>query len=115
MREQRGQEVMSRKPTRPKPAVEGKSDRPVPASKPGKRRLSFHEKHALATLPQQIATLQGRISRLQQRLGDPNLYARDREAFAEVSNSLAAAQRELTAAEEQWLKLEILREEIERQ
>jgi ATP-binding cassette subfamily F protein uup len=112
---QRGQEVVSRKPTRPKPAAEGKSARHAPASKPGKRRLSFHEKHALATLPQQIATLQSRIGRLQQRLGDPNLYARDREAFAEVSNSLAAAQRELTAAEEQWLKLEILREEIERQ
>jgi ATP-binding cassette subfamily F protein uup len=64
-------------------------------------------------LPPQIATLQERVGRLQQRLDDPHLYARDRAAFADISNSLAAAQVELASAEEKWLKLEILREEIE--
>jgi ATP-binding cassette subfamily F protein uup len=59
--------------------------------------------------------LQSRIRQLQQRLNDQNFYARDRAAFAEVSGSLAAAQLELFAAEEKWLKLEMLREEIERQ
>jgi len=112
---QRGQDVASRKPSRPKPAVDGRTARPAPEAKPGKRRLSFHEKHALETLPRRIAELQGRIAQLQQRLDDPNLYARDRAAFAEVSNSLAAAQHELAAAEETWLGLEILREEIEGQ
>ena len=78
--------------------------------------MSFHEKHALETLPRQIATLQGRIGQLQQRLDDPNLYARDRAAFAEVSGSLAAAQLELSlGGREKWLKLEIMREEIEGQ
>jgi ATP-binding cassette subfamily F protein uup len=110
---QRGQGVANGKPSRPKPAPDGK--RPAPESKPGRRRLSYHEKHALETLPRRIAELQGRIGQLQQRLDDPNLYARDRAAFAEVSNSLAAAQQELTAAEETWLGLEILREEIEGQ
>jgi ATP-binding cassette subfamily F protein uup len=108
---QRGQEVASKKPIRPK-AV-GKSSPPAPESKTAKRRLSFHEKHALETLPQQIAMLQGRIAELQRRLDDPGLYARDREAFGEISRSLAAAQLELGSAEEKWLKLEILREEIE--
>jgi ATP-binding cassette subfamily F protein uup len=112
---QRGQGVASPKPTRRKPAVDIRPARPAPDSKPGKRRLSFHEKHALETLPQRIAELQGRIGALQQRLDDPNLYARDRGAFADVSNSLAAAQHELATAEETWLKLEILREEIEGQ
>jgi ABC transport system ATP-binding/permease protein len=108
---QRGHEVASKRPIRPKTA--GKSAPPAPESKPGKRRLSFHEKHALVTLPQQIAMLQGRIGQLQQRLDDPTLYARDREAFEKVSHSLAAVQLELASAEERWLKLEILREEIE--
>ena len=44
---------------------------------------------------------------------DAGFYARDPKAFAETSASLAAAQAELAAAEEQWLELEILREEIE--
>jgi ATP-binding cassette subfamily F protein uup len=112
---QRGQGAASKKPTRPKPAGVGKSAQLAPEPKPGRRRLSFHEKHALETLPQQIAKLQGRIGQLQQRLDDPSLYARDRKAFAEVSNSLAAVQLELASAEEKWLKLEILREEIEGQ
>jgi ATP-binding cassette subfamily F protein uup len=110
---QRGQVVASRKPAPRKPAADGKSSRPASESKPGKRRLSFHEKHTLETLPQRIAALQGRIGELQQRLDDPNLYARDRTAFAQLSNSLAAAQHELTSAEDTWLKLEMLREEIE--
>jgi ATP-binding cassette subfamily F protein uup len=112
---QRGQGVAGKKNSRPKPAADGKSAPPAPEPKPGKRRLSFHEKHALETLPQQIATLQGRIGELKQRLDDPSLYARDRAAFAQVSESLAAAQRELTSAEDKWLQLEILREEIESQ
>ena len=86
---------------------------PPPAPKPGKRRLSFNEKHALETLPRQIASLQDRIRELQQKLDDPALYARDRQAFAQASTALAAAQHELSAAEERWLALEILREEIE--
>jgi ABC transport system ATP-binding/permease protein len=109
---QRGQGVASPKPVRRKPAVDVK---PAPEPKPGKRRLSFHEKHALETLPRRIAELQGRIGELQRRLDDPDLYARDRAAFAEVSDALAAAQHELAAAEDDWLKLEILREEIEGQ
>ncbi|HWF96824.1 MAG TPA: ATP-binding cassette domain-containing protein [Xanthobacteraceae bacterium] len=112
---QRGQAVASKKPPRPKPAVEGKATPPAGEAKPGRRRLSFHEKHALETLPRQIAELQGRCGQLQRRLADPNLYARDRGAFAQLSDALAAVQLELTSAEEKWLRLEILREEIEGQ
>jgi ATP-binding cassette subfamily F protein uup len=81
--------------------------------KPGKRRLSFHEKHALETLPEQIAALQANLRRLQDRLGDPGLYARDRQAFTQASEALSATQAQLAAAEERWLELEMLREEIE--
>ena len=77
-----------------------------------KRRLSFHEKHALETLPDAIATLQGKARALAARLADPSLYARDRAAFDETSAALATAQAELATAEEKWLELEILREKI---
>ena len=93
----------------------------VPKEKPArtaeptqrKRRLSFNEKHALETLPTIIASLQTKIHKLQQTLHDPDLYARDRARFDEASLALAHAQDELAAAEDQWLALEILREEIE--
>jgi ATP-binding cassette subfamily F protein uup len=110
---QRGQGIASKKTGGAKTAAVGKAAVPPPEARAGKRRLSFHEKHALETLPQQIAALQERIGALQRRLDDPHLYARDRAQFGEISHALAAAQLELAAAEEKWLQLEILREEIE--
>ncbi|MBO0758021.1 MAG: ABC transporter ATP-binding protein, partial [Bradyrhizobiaceae bacterium] len=83
-------------------------------SRPGKRRLSFHEKHALEALPGEIAALQAKVRANQDLLADPGLYARDRKAFEQASADLVAAQADLSAAEEKWLTLEILREDIER-
>jgi len=84
-------------------------------SPPQRRRLSFHQKHALETLPDNIAMLGEKVRDLQSRLADPNLYERDRKAFEETSVALTAAQSELASAEEKWLELELLREEIERE
>jgi len=89
------------------------STEPPRAAKAAKRRLSFHEKHALETLPGEIATLQESVRALHATFNDPGLYARDQKLFAETSARLAAAQAELAAAEERWLELEILREEVE--
>ncbi len=86
--------------------------KPAPA-KAARRRLSFHEKHALEQLPERIAALRTTIEDLHRRLDDPTLYARDRQAFDQASSALAAAEDELSAAEEKWLELEILREEVE--
>jgi ATP-binding cassette subfamily F protein uup len=108
---QRGADI--RRTPKAKAAGNGKSAPPAAASPSAKRKLSFHEKHALDTLPKQIATLQADIRRLQARLDDPTLYTRDRDAFTQTSGTLAAAQSELATAEEKWLALEILREEIE--
>src|SRR5690606_33414973 len=89
----------------------GHSAKPAPT--PGKRRLSFNEKHALETLPKSIEKLQAEIAKQQRRLDDPDLYARDRIAFDQASAALAKAQAELQQAEDRWLELEMLREEIE--
>jgi len=108
---QRGEDL-SREPDKPATPKESKEVKTPQPSTPGKRRLSFHEKHALETLPRTIAALQAKVRALRDRLDDPALYARDRKAFDEASAALAAAQAELTAAEERWLELEILREEV---
>ena len=107
---QRGADLTGKKIQRAKVAMPAKT---ASAPSPSKRKLSFHEQHALKTLPKLIATLQTTIRQLQQRFDDPALYARDPKAFAEASASLAAAQSQLAAAEEKWLELEMLREEIE--
>jgi ATP-binding cassette subfamily F protein uup len=86
---------------------------PSRAPKTGKRRLSFNEKHALDTLPGRITALTAEIATLQRQLDDPDLYARDPKAFARASAAVTEAQTALDAAEQNWLELEILREEIE--
>jgi ATP-binding cassette subfamily F protein uup len=79
---------------------------------PARRRLTFKDKHALETLPQTIAEFRAEIDKLQARLADPKLYGRDRAAFETATAALGELQRKIAAAEEQWLELEILREEI---
>jgi len=84
----------------------------VPGSRPAKRRLTFTDQHALETLPKTIAKLQTEIDALQVKLADSEFYARDRAAFEKVTAALGELQLKITKAEEQWLKLEILREEL---
>ncbi|HEY1473979.1 MAG TPA: ABC-F family ATP-binding cassette domain-containing protein [Pseudolabrys sp.] len=84
----------------------------VAPPRPAKRRMSFKDKHALETLPKTIAAWQADADGLQEKLADPQFYARDRAGFEKVSAALGDLQHKIAAAEEQWLALEILREEI---
>jgi ATP-binding cassette subfamily F protein uup len=59
-----------------------------------------------------IVDLQAEAAKLQTQLDDPQFYARDRTAFEKTTAALGALQFKIAAAEEQWLKLEILREEL---
>ena len=82
---------------------------PQPAAK---RRLSFKEKHALQTLPGRIDDLRALKAKAQGILDDPGLYSRDPGRFAQASEALARIETELARAEDEWLELEILREEL---
>ena len=79
---------------------------------PSKRRMSFKDKHALDTLPKIIASLQAEVDVLRTKLDDPGFYARDRAAFDRTTVALTKLQHDIAAAEQQWLELEILREEV---
>jgi ATP-binding cassette subfamily F protein uup len=83
---------------------------PIAASK---AKLSFKQKHALETLPKEIARLDAEMERLNKVLADPGLYARDPKAFADASAKLSAAQAAKAKAEDEWLELEMIREELE--
>jgi ATP-binding cassette subfamily F protein uup len=78
-----------------------------------KAKLSFHQKHALETLPVKIDALGGTIENLTQQLSEPNFYSRDAKTFQKLTHDLEDAQRTLAQAEEQWLELEMLRESLE--
>jgi ABC transport system ATP-binding/permease protein len=113
---QRGADLMrqsAKETAKEEPLKSAKEIASVAASaQPAKRRLMFKDKHALETLPKTIAGLQAEMKGLQAKLDDPAYYARDRAGFEKVTASLGELQQKIAAAEEQWLELEILREEI---
>ncbi|MEQ9145868.1 MAG: ATP-binding cassette domain-containing protein [Parvibaculaceae bacterium] len=87
-----------------------KREKPAKASR---RKLSFKEKHALETLPQEIAALEAKIGDLKQRLAEPDFFSRDPKGFQEAAAALEQAEHDLSGMEEKWLELEMLKEEIE--
>jgi ATP-binding cassette subfamily F protein uup len=78
-----------------------------------KQKLSFKDKHALSTLPDQIAKLEAEIEKLAEKLTDADLFTRDRPAFDRTSARLQEAQEQLETAETQWLELDEKRVTIE--
>src|SRR5690606_15062774 len=109
---QRGHGVLGRPPAPTRAASAALRTR-QPERAPARRRLGFADQHALKTLPARIGKLAGTVEMLERALADPDLYRRDPRTFAETTERLAAKQAELEAAEEEWLRLEMLREETE--
>ncbi|HEY5363802.1 MAG TPA: ATP-binding cassette domain-containing protein, partial [Aestuariivirga sp.] len=108
---QRGDGVTARKL---KPEVKAKSDTlKTPSIPKMKRKLSFHEKYALDNLPSKIEKLKLELVKLEVDLADPSLFVRDASKFEKISLRHKGAADELSASEDQWLELEMLREELE--
>ena len=106
---QRGKGVETRGATA---AAREFKEKPAPREKAaGKQKLSFKEQHALATLPGRIDELREKCGKLQRVLDDPELYSRDPAKFAKASEAFAALQADIAQSEDEWLALEIKREE----
>ena len=109
---QRGGDL-AREARRPEASRQDRPAAAAPAPTPAvKRRMSFKDKHALETLPAAIAKMQQEAGALQAHLNDPEFYVRDRTAFEKTTSALGELQQKIAAAEEQWLALEIMREEM---
>lgn len=99
----------------------GKSQKKDPATEPKERivkptspaKMTFKDKHALETLPAQMEELQTEIDTYQATLTDPDLFKSDPAKFDVTAKAMQAAETALAAAEEQWLELEMKREEME--
>ena len=86
---------------------------PPPKPAQSKQKLSYKEKFALEQLPVKIAALEDDIVRLKKTLADPALFERDAAAFNKAAADLEKTEAALANAEEEWLALEMKREEAE--
>lgn len=87
----------------------------APAAEAPKNRgkLSFKQKFALENLPKDIAKAEAEISAREKRMADPYLFTRDPAGFTALASELEALRKRLAEMEEEWLELEMLREELE--
>ncbi|WP_421856568.1 ABC-F family ATP-binding cassette domain-containing protein [Oricola sp.] len=81
--------------------------------KPNRAKLSYKQKFALETLPGRIEDLAAQIGVLEQALADPQLFSKDPEKFSQTATKLERLRAEHEASEEEWLELELLREELD--
>jgi ATP-binding cassette subfamily F protein uup len=109
------QRALAVKEAKAKTAPKADATKPSPSATPREnaRKLSFKQKFALETLPDRMAKLQGEIAALEAKLADPGFYARDAAAFTATTQAAGNKRAELALLEDEWLELELLREEIE--
>ncbi|HUG60667.1 MAG TPA: ABC-F family ATP-binding cassette domain-containing protein [Methylomirabilota bacterium] len=110
---QRGRGVEGRKAAITERSVSSVDQPRAAATPPGRSKLTFKDKHALQTLPKRIEALNDKARALKAKLEDPVLYERDPKSFAATAETLANLETEVAEAEEEWLRLEMLREEAE--
>lgn len=114
---QRGADRLDDRKLRARTAV----DEEVPAAertthsepKSSARKLSFKQKFALENLPTKMAAVSSSIATLENNIADPAFYERDPKGFQKTIAALDKERATLTALEEEWLELEMLREELE--
>ena len=104
---QRGVGVQARKAEK---AAKTKSKAAATSAKPAGQKLSYKHKFRLESLPAEMKAIEVEIAGLNTILADPELYARDADVFTKTTEALVAAQTKLAACEDEWLELEILRE-----
>ncbi|MBX3569417.1 MAG: ABC-F family ATP-binding cassette domain-containing protein [Rhizobiaceae bacterium] len=94
-------------------AAPARTEAAVPAPKAAAQKLSYKQKFALETLPKKIEAVTASISALEDRIADPALYTREPASFQKTIAALDKERATLQALEEEWLELEMLREELE--
>ena len=60
-----------------------------------------------------MAAVSASIQTLENQLADPNFYEKNPASFAKTIAALDQERQSLAAMEEEWLELEMLREELE--
>ncbi|EMS35975.1 ABC-F family ATP-binding cassette domain-containing protein [Candidatus Liberibacter americanus] len=74
-------------------------------------KLSYGQKLLLKSLPQKIQEIHAKIKENENKLCDQTLFIKDQNKFYRISDELGKLYQEVKEKEEEWLKLEISREE----
>ena len=81
--------------------------------KAAKGKLSFKQKFALENLPKEMEKIELQIGKHEAEMADPNLFTKNPNRFAALAAEMEKLRGSLEKMEEEWLELEMLREELE--
>lgn len=107
-----GSKLQDRKAARPAAEAQTKASEPARPKAPSSK-LSYKQKFALESLPGKMEAVSAAISALENQLADPAFYEKNPASFAKTIAALDKERQSLAAMEEEWLELEMLREELE--
>ena len=79
---------------------------------PNVKKLSYKEAYALTVLPKEISKLEDKLNLLEKQLNEENLYHNDFNKFNSIISEITKIKDDLSTKEDNWLKLQILNEEI---
>jgi len=86
---------------------------PAAEAPKGKGKLSFKQKFALENLPKEMAKAEAEIAKREEKMADTNLFSKDPTTFNRLAAEMEKFRDSLVKMEEEWLELEMLREELE--
>ncbi|MDE1156739.1 MAG: ABC-F family ATP-binding cassette domain-containing protein [Neorhizobium sp.] len=96
-----------------KAAEKSKNDTSSPDAPKTKGKLSFKQKFALENLPKEMAKAEAEIAAREKKMADPNLFTKDPTQFGKLAAEMEKLRAGVAKMEEEWLELEMLREELE--
>jgi ABC transport system ATP-binding/permease protein len=85
----------------------------APSDSKGKAKLSYKQKFALENIPKQMQEAEAKAKTLEERMADPAFFTKDPAGFNKAAADLGKLRDQIAAWEEEWLALEMLREEME--
>ena len=113
MTQRRGAEEERRKTERAEKARTQEAAPQAEAGQKNKGKLSYKQKFALETLPKEMAKAEAEIALREEKMADPALFSKDPATFNRLAAETEKLRAGLARMEEEWLELEMLREELE--
>lgn len=92
---------------------DGAAGKPADGGAKAKGKLSYKQKFALENLPKEMEKTEKDIAAREAKMADPNLFAKDQATFNKLAAETEKLRADLIRMEEEWLELEMLREELE--
>ena len=80
---------------------------------PVTKKLSYNQKRLLEVLPGETSSLELEIKQIEEELSDTSLYTENPQRFDELTTTLESKKQTLEDKENQWLELQLLKEELE--